>query len=232
MTAQGGPMAGLGIRGTVIMALLGVAFSAAGSARCAPSDPFGQTTQVVSGLLIEEWLAIKKALARDHALLSACSDSEVFGCETALQLRHIIEDAKAQQGLAVIGHINRAINLEIKAVQKSNWLSPLEAIRGAGDCKAYSIAKYFALREAGIAPDHLRVILAHLDRGGGSGIRMVVATLWQDQWLILDDLTLALVPDVRSDYVPLLVFDDDGIRGYTADHNLSAIGATRHGGLQ
>jgi hypothetical protein len=102
------------------MALLGVAFSAAGSARCAPSDPFGQTTQVVSGLLIEEWLAIKKALARDHALLSACSDSEVFGCETALQLRHIIEDAKAQQGLAVIGHINRAINLEIKAVQKSS----------------------------------------------------------------------------------------------------------------
>jgi hypothetical protein len=65
--------------------------------------------------LLEKWRATKEELARDHALLSACSsDSEVFGCETARQLRDIIEDAKAQQGLAVIGHINRAINFAIK----------------------------------------------------------------------------------------------------------------------
>jgi predicted transglutaminase-like cysteine proteinase len=155
----------------------------------------------------------------------------VFGCETALQLRRIIEDAKAQQGLAVIGHINRAINLEIKAAPQSDWLSPLEAISGGGDCKAYSIAKYFALREAGVAPDHLRLIAVHLDRGGRSENHMVVATLWQDQWLILDNLTLALVPVVLSDYVPLLVFDDDGMRRYTTDHDVFAIGA-RRGGLR
>ena len=199
---------------------------------CAASDPFGQTTQVASSSLLENWLATNKELARDHALLSACSDSEVLGCETALRLRHIIEDAKAQQGLAVIGHINRAINLEIKAVPQSEWPSPLEAISGAGDCKAYSIAKYFALREAGIAPDHLRLIVVHLDRGGRSEDHMVVATLWQDQWLILDNLTLALVPDVLSDYVPLLVFDDGGVRRYATDHDVFAIGATRRGGLR
>src|SRR6516225_5374568 len=125
------------IRSTLMMALFVVVFSAAGSARAAPADPFGQTTRVVSSSLLENWLAMNKELARDHALLSACSDSEVFGCETALQLRHIIEDAKAQQ--AVIGHINRAINLEIKAVPQSDWLSPLQAISGVGDCKAYSI---------------------------------------------------------------------------------------------
>src|SRR5689334_18223387 len=115
------------IRSTLAMGLLVVMLSA-GSARCAPADPFGQTTQVVSGSLLERWLATTKYLARDHALLSACKDSEVFGCETALQLRRIIEDAKAQQGLAVIGHINRAINLEIKAVPQGDWLTPLEAI--------------------------------------------------------------------------------------------------------
>ncbi|MFZ0151455.1 MAG: transglutaminase-like cysteine peptidase [Xanthobacteraceae bacterium] len=220
------------IRSTLIMAVFVAVVSAAGSARCAPSDPFDQTTQVVSGPLLEKWLATNKQLARDHALLSACNGSEVLGCETALRLRHIIEDAKAQQGLAVIGHINRAINLEIKAVPQSDWLSPLEAISGAGDCKAYSIAKYFALREAGIAPDHLRLIAVHLDHGGRSEDHMVVATLWQDQWLILDNLTLALVPDVLSDYVPLLVFDDGGMRRYTTDHDVFAIGATRHRGLR
>jgi predicted transglutaminase-like cysteine proteinase len=187
---------------------------------------------VVGGLLFEKWLATNKQLARDHALLSVCSDSEEFGCETVLRLRHIIEDAKAQQGLAVIGHINRAINLEIKGVPHSDWLSPLEAMSGVGDCKAYSIAKYFALREAGIASDHLRLIVVHLDRGGRSEDHMVIATLWQDQWLILDSLTLALVPDVLSDYVPLLVFDDGGMRRYTTVHDASAIGATKHGGLR
>jgi predicted transglutaminase-like cysteine proteinase len=154
----------------------------------------------------------------------------VFGCENALQLRRIIEDAKAQQGLAVIGHINRAINLEIKAVPQSDWLSPLEAINGDGDCKAYSIAKYFALREAGIAPDHLRLIVVHLRHGDRSETYMVVATLWQDQWLILDNLTMVLVPEVLSDYLPVLVFDDGGMRSYTTDPDVFAIGATRHRG--
>jgi predicted transglutaminase-like cysteine proteinase len=220
------------IRSTLIMTVFVAVVSVAGSARCAPSDPFGQTSDVPRGSLLEKWRATKKELAREHALLSACSDSEVFGCETALQLRHIIEDAKAQRGLAVIGHINRAINLEIKAVPQSDWLSPLEAVSGVGDCKAYSIAKYFALREAGIAPDHLRLIVVHVDRGGRSENHMVVATLWQDQWLILDNLTLALVPDVLSDYVPLLVFDDGGMRRYTTDPDVFAIGTTRHGRLR
>jgi predicted transglutaminase-like cysteine proteinase len=202
------------IRSTLIMAVFAAVVSAAGSARCAPSDPFAnQTIDVVSGSLLEKWLATNKELARDHALLSACSDSEVFGCEAALQLRNIIEDAKAQKGLAVIGHINRAINFAIKPARHGDWLAPLDAINKDGDCKAYSIAKYFALREAGIAPDHLRLVVVHANHSP-SGDHMVVATLWQDQWLILDNLTLALVPDALSEYVPLLVLDDSGMRGY------------------
>ena len=43
---------------------------------------------------------------------------------------------------------------------------------------------------------------------------MVVAALWQDHWFILDNLTLMLVPDEASEYVPLLVLDDKGVRSY------------------
>lgn len=107
------------IRSTLIMAVFVAVVSVAGSARGAPADPFGQTSDMPSGSLLEKWRATKKELAREHALLSACSDSKVFGCETALQLRHIIEDAKAQQGLAVIGHINRAINLELRRSRRA-----------------------------------------------------------------------------------------------------------------
>jgi predicted transglutaminase-like cysteine proteinase len=117
-----------------------------------------------------------------------------------------------QNGLAVLGHINRAINFEIKPVMQSDWLSPFEAINGGGDCKAYSISKYFALVEAGVAADHLRLVIVHAR--GQSGNHMVLAALWQDHWFILDNLTLRLVPDEASEYEPLLVLDDKGVRSY------------------
>ena len=155
----------------------------------------------------------------------------MLGCEAALRLQGIIEDAKAQKGLAVIGHINRAINFAIKSARHGEWLAPLEAIDKEGDCKAYSIAKYFALREAGISPDHLRlVVVVHPNHGQEN--HMVVATLWHDQWLILDNLTLALVPFTLSEYVPLLVLDESGMRRYTTDDDVLTIGATRRGGLR
>jgi hypothetical protein len=46
---------------------------------------------------------------------------------------------------------------------------------------------------------------------------MVVAVLWQNHWLILDNLTLILVPDTLSNYTPLVVLDDRGVQGYSPD---------------
>jgi hypothetical protein len=38
--------------------------------------------------------------------------------------------------------------------------------------------------------------------------------LYGIHWFILDNLTLMLVPDEASEYVPLLVLDDKGVRSY------------------
>jgi predicted transglutaminase-like cysteine proteinase len=201
------------IRSTLVIAIFVATLSATRSAYCAASDPFSsQTFEVTYGPLLEKWFATIRKFDRDHALLGACDDSNVAVCDAARQLHDIIEDAKAQDSLGLIGHINRAINFEIKPVAPSDWLSPLEAINGNGDCKAYSIAKYFALHEAGIATDRLRLVIVHAP--GQSGNHMVVAALWQDHWLILDNLTHILVPDEISKYVPLLVLDDKGMRSY------------------
>jgi predicted transglutaminase-like cysteine proteinase len=200
------------IRRILIIAIV-LTLSASRIAYCAPSNPFGNhTIGVVNGPLLEKWLATSNKLDRDHVLLSACVDSNGLRCTAARRLRDIVDDAKSQDGLAVIGHINRAINFAITPVERSDWLSPLEAINGDGDCKAYSITKYFALREAGIAADHLRLVIVRTS----SGDHMVVTALWQDHWFILDNLTLTLVPDTLSEYVPLLVLDDKGMRGYVA----------------
>lgn len=200
---------------TLVIAIFVAMLSATRSALCASSDPFSDhTIGVAYGPLVEKWFATIGKLGRDHALFGTCSDSVVTECATAQQLRAVIADAKAQNGLAVFGHLNRAINLEIKPVAPSDWLSPLEAISGGGDCKAYSIAKYFALLETGIAANHLRLVIVHVP--GQSGNHMVVTVLWQDRWFILDNLTLTLVPDEASQYVPLLVLDDKGVRSYVA----------------
>ena len=204
------------IRNTsLVIAIFVAVLSATRSALCASTDPFrDRTIAVAYGPLVEKWSATIGKLDRDRALFGACSDSGLTGCATAQQLRAIIADAKAQNGLAVFGHLNRAINLEIKPVAPSDWLGPFEAISGGGDCKAYSIAKYFALLETGVTADHLRLVIVHVP--GQSGNHMVVAVLWQDRWFILDNLTLTLVPDEASKYVPLLVLDDKGVRSYVA----------------
>jgi hypothetical protein len=56
--------------------------------------------------------------------------------------------ARQYEGKAVLGHLNRSINLMIKAAPGSGT-GPLEAITMKnGDCKSYSIAKYAAARVA------------------------------------------------------------------------------------
>jgi predicted transglutaminase-like cysteine proteinase len=102
---------------------------------------------------------------------------------------------KAQQGLALVGHINRAINLAITPVAPSPWLSAVEAINADGDCKAYATAKFFALMEAGVALDRVRLVVVH--QRGHIEDHIVVA-VWLNRWLILDNATLIMMPDEQS----------------------------------
>ncbi len=126
------------------------------------ADPYGdETVYLRYGPLVGNWRKVINKLDDDYVLLGACVDSNTPECAPARQLWTIIEDGKAQQGLAVVGHINRAINLAITPVAPSPWLSALEAINADGDCKAYATAKYFALIEAGFAPNRVRLVIVH-----------------------------------------------------------------------
>jgi predicted transglutaminase-like cysteine proteinase len=177
-----------------------------------PVDPFGgNTVDVPQGPLLDNWRIVYEELGGDHALLGACVDSTSTECGPSRTLWEIIGEARDQEGLAVIGHINRTINLSIRPFEPSEWLTALDAINAEGDCKAYATAKYFALREAGVAPDHIRIVIVHQRHHVED--HMVVAVYQDDRWLILDDSTLALVRDTdESEYAPLFVLDDRGVR--------------------
>lgn len=60
-----------------------------------------------SGGQSEKWFATIDRLGRDHALFESCIDSNLTECAAAQRLGSIIEDAKAQNGLAVFGYQSR-----------------------------------------------------------------------------------------------------------------------------
>ena len=82
-------------------------------------------------------------------------------------------------------------------------------------CKTYAIAKYAAVRVAGISPDHVRLVVVQSRRH--SWDHMVAAVSQDDEWLILDNLTNVLLRDSeKTDYEPTMILDYKGIRRYSS----------------
>ena len=84
---------------------------------------------------------------------------------------------------------------------------------GAGDCEDYAIAKYTALRLAGVADDDLRIVIMH-DTISGEDHAVAAARL-EGRWLTLDNRRMAMVEDVYvRNYRPTFVIDQSGVRQY------------------
>ena len=74
------------------------------------------------------------------------------------------------------------------------WSAPLATLTtGRGDCEDYAIAKYVALREAGVAEDDMRLVIVR-DLTAGEDHAVVSARL-DEKWIVLDNRRLTLVED-------------------------------------
>jgi predicted transglutaminase-like cysteine proteinase len=180
-----------------------------------PSGPFGNHTIELDkeATLFSVWEALRDRVLLDKARFHSCIDSSNSACPEVSTLMKIADEAYQYEGKALLGHLNRSINLLIKAAP-GDWTGPLEAITmKRGDCKSYSIAKYAAVRVAGISPDHVRLVIVHNKRDNED--HMVVAVYQDNQWLILDNLTMLVLPDVQKrDYEPTAVLDYINVRRY------------------
>jgi predicted transglutaminase-like cysteine proteinase len=202
---------------TVIAIVVG--FAAPTCANDRPSDPFGNYTVEMNeeAYLFGIWESLRDQMLLDRAHFHLCiesnNESNNTDCASVSTLMKIVEEARQNQGKAVLGHLNRSINLMIKAAP-SDWTGPLEAITMRnGDCKSYSIAKYAAVRAAGFSADHVRLVTVHDRRQHFD--HMVVAVYYNEEWLILDNLTNLLVRDSdKRDYAPMVVLDYKGVRRY------------------
>ncbi len=187
------------------------------------AEPFGLfTSQLSGGALRDKWLGVERKLDDERVQFALC-DGDRARCVSPAALRFlaIVDDARAREGRARLGEINRAINLAIRPMSDlaqhgeiDVWSSPLDTFAtGAGDCEDYAIAKFVALRLAGVSPDDLRIVVMR-DTVHGEDHAVAMARL-DDRWLALDNRRMAMVADadVRN-YRPLFVIDDHGVMRY------------------
>ncbi len=92
------------------------------------------------------------------------------------------------------------------------WSSPLATLAaGAGDCEDHAIAKYVALREAGLGNEDLRLLIVR-----DAKLRedhAVVAAHLDGRWLVLDNRRLVLLEDMQlKQYAPMFEIDDEGVK--------------------
>ena len=187
------------------------------------AEPFGlSATSLTGGGLHDKWQGVQRRLGDELVQLALCEgDPDRCASPAALKFLAIIDAARLRDGRARLGEVNRAVNLAIRPIsdlaqygQIDVWSSPLATLaRGGGDCEDYAIAKYVALRLAGIAPEDLRIVVMH-DTVHGDDHAVAAARL-DGRWLTLDNQRMAMVEDadVRN-YRPTFVIDQRQVMRY------------------
>lgn len=186
-------------------------------------EPFGQpTAMLLDGWLQEKWQRVQRRIDDEMVQIALCEgDREGCVSPAALQFLAIVDAARLREGRARLGEINRAINRAVRPVndlaqygQIDVWASPLATLTRGGDCEDYAIAKFVALRQAGIAPDDLRIVIVR-DTMRGEDHAIAAARL-DGHWLTLDNRRMAMIEDsdIRN-YRPTYVMDQHNVMRYT-----------------
>ena len=186
-------------------------------------EPFGLFAFALSnGSLRQKWFSLREKLDDDMVQLALC-DGDRAGCVSpaALKLLAIVDTARAREGRARLGETNRAINLAIRPMsdlaqhgEDDVWTSPLATFaKGAGDCEDYAIAKFVALRLAGVPEGDLRILVMRDTMLGED--HAVAAARLDGHWLMLDNRRMAMIEDddVRN-YQPLFVIYRSAVMKY------------------
>jgi predicted transglutaminase-like cysteine proteinase len=186
------------------------------------SEPFGRPLMAAPpNEVLTKWVELQSRIHSEEETLAACRSGDGTCPAAAQQFLDIIELGRQREGRARLGEINRAVNLSIKPVSDwvqygvdDLWSAPIATLdAGAGDCEDYAIVKYVALRESGIAPDNLRLVIVRDIKHQTN--HAVVAVRYNPEWLILDNRTLIIVnAEEARHYYPLFVLDHRGARAF------------------
>ncbi len=188
------------------------------------AEPFGLSVAPVdSGDVLTKWSGVEAALRAEDDVFSRCRAQPELCPVAAQNFLAIVAQGRTLTGRARIGVINRAVNMAIIPTSDlaqwgvvDRWSPPLETFTtGRGDCEDYAIAKYVALREAGVAGDDVKLVIVR--NLAANEDHAVVATRIDGEWVILDNRWLMMVKDSEmAEAIPLFVLDQTGVFAFTA----------------
>lgn len=115
--------------------------------------------------------------------------------------------------------------------QKDYWASPDELLaKGKGDCEDIAIAKYFTLRQLGVADEKLRLMFARRMNAFSGRIEPHLVLAFDDDqhgWVVLDNLVSAVSPmDERRDLMFEFGFNADSIWEYRRAGQFARLGSS------
>jgi len=151
-------------------------------------------------------------LARFHAQISGASECD--SC-VAAEWRDLIAELSDMPFRAKLEAANAAINRHPYVTSMRNWgesnhwETPLEFLRKGGQCQDYAIAKYLALRAAGVPAERVRVVVLRDMRLGVD--HAVTVAYGEGEALVLDNQSGALLaPDSLLHYQPYYSISEQG----------------------
>ncbi|MCP8884117.1 transglutaminase-like cysteine peptidase [Devosia sp. XJ19-1] len=157
------------------------------------------------------------ARSRDYTGLFSenCASEGLRGCDTnfARQLRSVASQANNLSERDLLDLVNRKVNSAMRYREDLNvwgtgdyWATPNEmALKGAGDCEDFAIAKYWLLRSLGVADSQLQMVVLQDTRRRLFHAVLVVHTA--SGAYVLDNVTNRLQRDTAyAQYLPIMSF--------------------------
>jgi predicted transglutaminase-like cysteine proteinase len=194
-------------------------------------EPFGlYTFRAPDGLLSVKWHRLEADIKAESPALGRCRADSAKCTPAEARFVAMIKDADGLSRRAKLQLVNDRVNAAIRYTEDSTqwheadvWSAPLDGDHtgsydtGRGDCEDYAIAKYVALRQAGVPESDLRVLLVkdqavHLDHA-------VLAVRDDGHWVILDNRWSRLTEDNElRQFVPLFALNYEGVKLFAAPY--------------
>jgi predicted transglutaminase-like cysteine proteinase len=194
--------------------------------RISGTEPFGMFAfRAPEGILWTKWRGVEADIAKDTEAMAQCRASPAQCTPAAAKFIAVIDEARRHDGRSRLEAVNRAVNDAIRYTSDMEqhgvvdlWSAPLASFAsGRGDCEDYAIAKYVALREAGVAVADLRVVLVR-----DLAVRedhAVLAVRHEGHWIVLDNRRMALAEDNELRHLmPLFAIDQEGVKLFAAPY--------------
>lgn len=175
-----------------------------------------------------QWTDVMRRAAQELRAKHVCASAVDSGCVPA-EWRALIDSITGLPLMAKLETVNRTFNAQPYVTASQNWHrpsyweTPFEFLAHGGQCEDYAIAKYLALRAAGVGDDSLHVLIVR-DTDLGVDHAVLLADVGGRSYL-LDNLDPRILPAAMvTQYRPYYAINQSGYWTYFGGRSMFAAG--------